>query len=146
MPLGYQGKILRIDLDTGRIWREEPDDKFYRRYLGGWGLVAYYLLKEIEPGIDPLGPKNKLVFAPGVFAGVQLSGSGRSAVGAKSPLSIRRDDTACNLCGDCVPICPYDLHPMSRQLGMDCDQCGQCIDACEPGALAYRFALRGSKG
>ncbi len=69
-----------------------------------------------------------------------------AVLGAKSPLTILRDDTTCNLCGDCVPICPYDLHPMSRQLGMDCDQCGQCIDACDPGALAYRFALRGSKG
>ncbi|MFC1525654.1 aldehyde ferredoxin oxidoreductase family protein, partial [Candidatus Latescibacterota bacterium] len=59
----------------------------YRKYIGGWGFVAYYLMKELEPGIDPLGPANKLIFAPGIYTGTQLSGSGRSAVGAKSPLT-----------------------------------------------------------
>ena len=87
MPTGYQGKILRVDLSTGKSWCEEPDDNFYRKYIGGWGFVAYYLLKELEPGIDPLGPENKLIFASGIYTGTQLSGSGRSAVGAKSPLT-----------------------------------------------------------
>jgi aldehyde:ferredoxin oxidoreductase len=87
MHAGYQGKILRVDLSSGRIWHEEPGDLFYRRYLGGWGFIAYYLLKELAPGADPLGPDNRLIFAGGVYTGTQLSGSGRSAVGAKSPLT-----------------------------------------------------------
>jgi len=87
MAKGYSGEILRVDLSGGKVSVERPDDLFYRRYLGGWGFVAYYLLKELKPGIDPLGPENKLIFAPGVFTGVQLSGSGRSAVGAKSPIT-----------------------------------------------------------
>ena len=87
MAVGYQGKILRVDLSTEKIWCEEPDENFYRKYLGGWGFVAYYLLKELAPGVDPLGPGNKLIFATGVYTGTQLSGSGRSAVGAKSPLT-----------------------------------------------------------
>ena len=87
MAKGYQGKILRVNLSTGKVGCETPEPEFYRRYLGGWGFVAYYLLKELEPGIDPLGPENKLIFAGGVYTGTQLSGSGRSAVGAKSPLT-----------------------------------------------------------
>ena len=87
MPAGYQGKILRVDLSTGKIWCDEPDANFYRKYAGGWGLVGYYLLKELEPGIDPLGPRNMVIFAGGVYTGTQLSGSGRSAVGGKSPLT-----------------------------------------------------------
>ncbi|MBN1685262.1 MAG: aldehyde ferredoxin oxidoreductase family protein [Spirochaetales bacterium] len=87
MPKGYSGNVLRVNLNNARFTVEHPDELFYRRYLGGWGFVAYYLLTEIEPGIDPLGPDNKLVFAPGIFTGVRLSGSGRSAVGAKSPLT-----------------------------------------------------------
>ncbi len=87
MPKGYQGKILRVNLTTNKIWCEEPDADFYRAYLGGWGFVAYYLLKELEPGVDPLGPENRLIFAAGVYTGTQLSGSGRSAIGAKSPLT-----------------------------------------------------------
>ena len=87
MPKGYSGKILRINLTTGAVSTEEPGDLFYRRYLGGWGFVGYYLLKELKPGIDPLGLDNKLIFAPGIFTGTELSGSGRSAVGAKSPIT-----------------------------------------------------------
>ncbi|MBN1685260.1 MAG: aldehyde ferredoxin oxidoreductase family protein [Spirochaetales bacterium] len=87
MANGYSGNILRVNLSNSKITVEHPDDLFYRRYLGGWGFVGYYLLTELKQGIDPLGPENKLVFAPGIFSGVQLSGSGRSAVGAKSPLT-----------------------------------------------------------
>ena len=87
MPKGYSGKIVRVNLTTGKVSTEEPDDLFYRRYLGGWGFIAHYLLKELKPGIDPLGPDNKLIFATGVFTGAQLTGSGRSAVGAKSPIT-----------------------------------------------------------
>ncbi|MCS7120042.1 MAG: aldehyde ferredoxin oxidoreductase family protein [Nitrososphaerota archaeon] len=87
MPFGYNGKILRVDLSCGRIRVEEPDDIFYRRYVGGEGLVAYYLLKELEPGVDPLSPKNKLIFAAGPITGVPVPGSGRNSVGGKSPLT-----------------------------------------------------------
>ena len=87
MATGYQGKILRVDLSAGTTRCEEPEPEFYRKYIGGWGLVAYYLMKELAPGVDPLGPANKLIFAGGVYTGTQLSGSGRSAVGAKSPLT-----------------------------------------------------------
>ena len=87
MPKGYQGKILRVDLSTERIWCETPEPEFYRQYLGGWGMVAYYLLREVPAGTDPLGPDNRLIFATGLFTGVQLSGNGRSAIGAKSPLT-----------------------------------------------------------
>ena len=87
MATGYQGKVLRVDLTQSSIRTESPDGSLYRQYLGGWGFIAYYLMKELEPGIDPLGPDNKLIFASGIYTGTQLSGSGRSAVGAKSPLT-----------------------------------------------------------
>ena len=86
-PGGYTGKILRVNLSDKSISIEEPDDKFYRRYFGGTALIAYYLLKELKPGIDPLGPDNKLIFSAGVITGIPCSGSGRSGVGSKSPLT-----------------------------------------------------------
>ena len=49
MPYGYHGRVLRVDLTTGKTWIEEPGDLFYRRYLGGALLVAYYLLREVPP-------------------------------------------------------------------------------------------------
>ncbi len=84
---GYTGKILRVDLTKKTIEVEEPDELFYRRYLGGSGLIAYYLLKELRPDVDPLGPDNLLIFAGGPITGVPVAGSGRSAVGGKSPLN-----------------------------------------------------------
>ncbi len=87
MPTGFHNKILRVDLSNGEIAIEEPGERFYRSYLGGWGLIAYYLLRETTPGIEPLGPDNLLIFAPGVVTGAPVAGSGRNAVGAKSPLT-----------------------------------------------------------
>ncbi|MFC1898763.1 aldehyde ferredoxin oxidoreductase family protein [Chloroflexota bacterium] len=84
---GYTGKILRVNLTDKKISIDEPDDKFYRQYFGGTALIGYYLVKELKPGIDPLGPDNKLIFSAGVISGIPCSGSGRSGVGAKSPLT-----------------------------------------------------------
>ena len=87
MPYGYNGKILRVDLASGKISVDEPDDHFYRTYFGGTALIAYYLLKELKPGIDALGPENKLIFAAGPVTGAPMGGTGRNGVGAKSPLT-----------------------------------------------------------
>ncbi|MBA7561749.1 putative oxidoreductase YdhV [subsurface metagenome] len=87
MPYGYNGKILRVNLTEGSIAVEEPEEKFYRQYLGGKGLISYYLLNEQRSGVDPLSPQNKLIFAAGVVTGAPLGGSGRNAIGAKSPLT-----------------------------------------------------------
>ena len=76
MVKGYANKILKVDLTSGAIGVEEPPAHFYRRYLGGQGFVAYYLLKELAKGVDPLGPDNLLIFANGTFTGVPFAGSG----------------------------------------------------------------------
>lgn len=87
MRHGYNGSIMRVNLSQRTISVERPEEDFYRTYYGGWGFVAYYLLKELEPGIDPLGPENKLIVALGPVTGMPLGGSGRNAIGAKSPLT-----------------------------------------------------------
>jgi len=84
---GYTGKILKVDLGTGTLEVEQPPESFYRRYLGANGFIGYYLLKEMPANVDPLGPDNLLVFAAGPITGVPIAGSGRSAVGGKSPLT-----------------------------------------------------------
>jgi len=87
MEFGYSNKILRINLSNDKISIENPEEIFYRKYIGGEGFVAYYLLKELEPNTDPLGPENKLIFATGPITGVSIAGAGRNSVGAKSPLT-----------------------------------------------------------
>jgi aldehyde:ferredoxin oxidoreductase len=84
---GYWNRILHVNLGDRTTWTEEPGDAFYRRYGGGRGIIAHYLLKYVPQGADPLGPENVLIFAPGVLTGAPVPGAGRHSVGAKSPLT-----------------------------------------------------------
>ena len=87
MVKGLANKILRVDLSKNKIWIEEPDEMFYRKHLGGSGIIPYYLLKETKAGIDPLGPENLLIFAMGPITGMPMPGAARNSVGCKSPLT-----------------------------------------------------------
>ncbi len=87
MPFGYNNKILLVDLSTGAIQVDEPGEAFYRRYLGGSGIGLYYILRDVPPGADPLGPENVLTFAVGVTTGAPFSGNSRICANAKSPLT-----------------------------------------------------------
>jgi len=87
MEDGFTGKILRVNLTKERISSETLEEIFYRKHFGGRGLISYILLNELEAGVDPLGPENKLIFACGPVTGAPVSGTGRNSVGAKSPLT-----------------------------------------------------------
>jgi aldehyde:ferredoxin oxidoreductase len=87
IPGGYNGKILRVNLSKKTTRAEALDALICRRYIGGAGFIAYYLWKELKPGIDALSPDNKLIFALGPVSGLQLPGAARHSVGAKSPLA-----------------------------------------------------------
>jgi aldehyde:ferredoxin oxidoreductase len=80
-------KVLHVNLTDRSFSIEEPSISFYRRYLGGRGFIAYYLLKLVPAGADPLGPENVIVFAGSVVTGTLLPGTSRFSVGAKSPLT-----------------------------------------------------------
>jgi aldehyde:ferredoxin oxidoreductase len=87
MPYGYIGKILRVNLSEQSSTIEEPPENFYRQYFGGEGFVGYFLLNELQRGVEPLSPDNKLIFATGPLTGVPVGGCGRHSVGGKSPLT-----------------------------------------------------------
>jgi aldehyde:ferredoxin oxidoreductase len=86
-PGGYNGKILRVNLSTGSFSSEPITEQFCRKYLGGAGFIAYFLWKELKPGIDALSPANKLIFALGPISGLLLPGTARNSIGAKSPMT-----------------------------------------------------------
>lgn len=85
--INNNANILRIDLSKGEIKTEILEENIYRKYLGGSALASYFILKELEKGIDPLGPENILVFACGVITGTTVPGASRFTVAAKSPLT-----------------------------------------------------------
>ncbi|MFW9794414.1 MAG: aldehyde ferredoxin oxidoreductase C-terminal domain-containing protein, partial [Candidatus Thorarchaeota archaeon] len=84
---GYMGKILRVNLTTSTITEEFPDEETLRKYLGGSGLATKILFDETEPGIDPLGPENLLIFMTGPLTGTTSPSTGRYSVVTKAPLT-----------------------------------------------------------
>jgi len=54
---------------------------------GGRGLTSMVTAQEVPPTCHPLGPLNKLVFAPGIVSGTAAPTSGRISIGGKSPLT-----------------------------------------------------------
>lgn len=87
MPNGYNGKILHVDLTKGGLTIEEPEEAFYRKYLGGSAMGMHYILREMPKGADPLGPENVLTLMAGVTTGAPISGQSRLNANAKSPIS-----------------------------------------------------------
>ncbi|MCL2539320.1 MAG: aldehyde ferredoxin oxidoreductase family protein [Oscillospiraceae bacterium] len=85
--LGYWGKLLRINLSTGKIGTETIPDETLRKFLGGPGLAAELLLRELEPNTDPLSPENKLIFTIGPFHAVNAPGTAKWVVSTISPLT-----------------------------------------------------------
>ncbi len=84
---GFHDKVLRINLSNKSIFTESPGADFFRTYMGGRNIVAYYLLKEISSDVEPFSHKNKLIIATSVLTGTQIPGSSRFTVAAKSPLT-----------------------------------------------------------
>lgn len=78
-------KLVRVNMTQGKI-EQTPVPAQYER-LGGRALTSKLLLEEVAPTCDALGPHNKLIFAPGLLAGVNVTTAGRLSVGAKSPLT-----------------------------------------------------------
>lgn len=78
-------KILRVDIKNKTATYEDlPEDW---RLIGGSGLIAKIMEKEVPPDADPLGSRNKLIIAAGPLAGTMAPQLGRISVGAKSPLT-----------------------------------------------------------
>jgi aldehyde:ferredoxin oxidoreductase len=78
-------EVWRINVRT-QEFKKEPVPQSWSR-LGGRGLLARILLDEVDAKCDPLGPENKLIFAPGLLVGHMLSSTDRISVGGKSPLT-----------------------------------------------------------
>ena len=73
---GYFKKHLCVDLTAGIVERLDLSDGFIETYIGGRGFGAKLVwdnLKKYNFKIDPLGPENLLVVAPGPLTGVYLS-------------------------------------------------------------------------
>lgn len=76
---GFSGKVLRVDLSTGKVSFEDTVER-YGELLGGTGIGYQVLWDEVPPGTGPFDPANKIVFATGALAGTGVPCNGRTAV------------------------------------------------------------------
>ncbi|ROR32601.1 aldehyde ferredoxin oxidoreductase family protein [Inmirania thermothiophila] len=85
--MGWQRKILRVNLTEGTCTAEPLNMAWAAQYLGQRGLASKYLFEEVDPKVDPLSPENKLIFATGPLTGTIASTGGRYSVITKGALT-----------------------------------------------------------
>jgi aldehyde:ferredoxin oxidoreductase len=84
---GYMGKILRVNLTTGKTSEEPLNEEIARKYIGARGYGVKIIFDEVPTNADPLGPENKLIFATGPLTLTTAPTGGRYDVVTKSPLN-----------------------------------------------------------
>jgi aldehyde:ferredoxin oxidoreductase len=83
---GYAGKILTVNLDTGKTQTQQLNMDVVRKYIGGVGLGLHLWLDNTKKDVDPLSPENALVLALGPISGTMFptAGNGHAFI-SKSP-------------------------------------------------------------
>lgn len=82
----YAGKILRVNLTTGKVSTEPLSKKMAKDYIGGIGLGIRLLMDNSRPGADAFDPDNPLIYLTGPLSGTLGPTGGNSyAVVSKSP-------------------------------------------------------------
>ncbi|MFC2015250.1 aldehyde ferredoxin oxidoreductase family protein [Chloroflexota bacterium] len=87
MIKGYMGKILFVNLSTGEITVEEPDESLYRDFIGGYGIGAKIMYDRQKAGVDPMGPDNMFGLITGPLTGTPANTGARYTAVCKSPLT-----------------------------------------------------------
>ena len=83
---GYAGRILFVDLTTGKITKEPLDLGLARKLLGGPGLGFHLLARYLKPNTDPLSPENPVAIGIGPMGGTLVPGSGKCTLTMKYPI------------------------------------------------------------
>jgi aldehyde:ferredoxin oxidoreductase len=81
---GWNGRILRVDLSTGKI-STESSSIYTKRFIGGLGVGLKIMWDEVLPTVHPFDPENKLIFMTGPLTGTLAPSSGRIEVCTKAP-------------------------------------------------------------
>ncbi len=95
---GYAGKMLRVDLSSGKV-AAFPTLDYAGEFLGGRGLAASIYWQEMPPEAGPFDAESRLIFALGPMCGVPVLGASRWGVFGKSPQSIPEQFCYSNLGG-----------------------------------------------
>ncbi len=84
---GFHGRLLHVDLSSGKHEFQKISESRLRSFLGGTGLGAS-LLDEFAPaGLDPFDSSNPLIFCSAPLVGTGLTTTAKYAIVTKSPLT-----------------------------------------------------------
>jgi aldehyde:ferredoxin oxidoreductase len=89
----YTGKILKVDLSSGKIGQEDIRWDWVEKYIGGKGLGIRYLYELLKPGTDPYSPDNPIILMTGPLTGTIASTMSRMANVTKSPATGTMSDS-----------------------------------------------------
>jgi aldehyde:ferredoxin oxidoreductase len=84
---GMNNKVLNVNLESKKISDFAISNEILDNYIGGRGLGVKLFTDRIPLKIDPLSPKNILIFATGPFGGSAIPTNGRFSLVTKSPLT-----------------------------------------------------------
>ncbi|MFC1901865.1 aldehyde ferredoxin oxidoreductase family protein [Chloroflexota bacterium] len=87
MVFNAYGKILDVDLSSGKITKRDIDPEFARKFIGGMGFSCKFLYDEAGIDVDPLSPENVVIFAAGPLTGTGAPCGSRTEITTKSPLT-----------------------------------------------------------
>lgn len=106
---GSTGKVLRVDLTSGKIWDDTLDEATIRRYLGGTGLGVKYLVDLADPKTNWSDPKNVFFLGSGVLGGTRIPGCASISVVTKGAQTNGLTSTQANgNFGAYLKWCGYD--------------------------------------
>jgi len=106
---GFEDCVLRVNLSSDVFTREPLPEAALRPLLGGKGLGAYLLLKELEAGVDALSPQNRLILNVGPLTGTTAPTAGRFGSTTKSPATGTYSDSYCGgFFGQTLKYAGYD--------------------------------------
>ncbi len=92
---GFEGKILEVNLNDGKIGSSKLSKDVVRKFIGGSGLGAKLMFDRVSPGVDPLSPDNALFILTGPTSGTNIPGGARFSICAKSPLTNMFGESCC---------------------------------------------------
>ncbi len=85
--MAWTRNLLRVDLSKRTSTNEPLNMEWAQKYLGQRGLATKYFVEEVDPKVDPLSPKNKLIMTTGPLTGTSASTAGRYSVVTKGALT-----------------------------------------------------------
>lgn len=108
MLKGWKGKILRINLNSKKISKEELPGEWMLKYIGGRGINDIILYNEVGPNIDPFSRKNKLIFSVGPLEGTPI-GMGKVSIQTKHPNRFIGEGGSGGHWGSAIKFAGYDV-------------------------------------